>query len=191
MIFDRKKLEDLKKSQQLKLRAKAFFKDSIEPFKEITSVLDRWEVQYILFGPNIPDRAIVPYLLDLTKASTLLDDAHIQGTQETERLGKLFEQYPSVHPLRYVPPVPKIQGEASLLKARDSLPLDDQEVYLYYLRYAFVLKLSWKELMSVPEDELFNFWHADTVLFPEQLDWLISYSLEEEWYAGRLVNSNY
>ncbi|WP_159076395.1 hypothetical protein [Flagellimonas amoyensis] len=191
MIFDRKKLEDLKKNQQLKLRAKAFFKDSIEPFKEITSVLDRWEVQYILSGLYIPDRAIVPYLLDLTKVSSLMCDAHFQGTQETERLGKLFEQYPSVHPLRYVPPIPMIQGEASLQKAGDSLSLDEQDVYLYYLRYACVLKLSWKELISIPEDELFNFWHADTVLFPEQLDWLISYSLEEEWYAGRPVNSNY
>lgn len=64
-----------------------------------------------------------------------------------------------------------------------------QEVYLYYMRYAILLQVNLHHLSRVASEELFNFYHGDAIIFAENLDWLIAYSLEDEWRAG-WKNSN-
>lgn len=46
MIFNNEKIEQLKKSLQLKQKAKAFFEASIQPFAAITTALQNSEIDY-------------------------------------------------------------------------------------------------------------------------------------------------
>lgn len=73
--------------------------------------------------------------------------------------------------------------ESGLKTAVESLALENQTVYMYYLQYAPLLQLQLYDLLPVDNENLFNFWHGDVVIFPENHSWLISYSLEEDWYG--------
>lgn len=187
MIYKNDKLEALLEKQRLKMGAKAFFRESMEPFLEITEVLEQAQIPYALCGLNLPDRAFLPYLTEIVEGSAALDIAHLKGREGIEELTGVFERFPSTHLLRYVPPLPRLIQEDALKEAANRLSLQGQEVYMYYLRYAFVLRLQWNDLGSVDLDGLFNLWQGDVVIFPKRVDWLVAYSLEEEWYAGRLV----
>ncbi|HET8809753.1 MAG TPA: hypothetical protein VFM65_05750 [Flavobacteriaceae bacterium] len=184
----KEKLKQLKTALQHKLKAEAFVENSIQPFTEILVLLEQRKIAYALCDLIIPDKTLLlPHLSEALKEPVfqpLL--AHAGNTDAAKNLHNLFERYPSTNALRYVPPVQKLKVPSILKDAIDFLELQNQPVSIYYLRYAPLLKVQLYDLVFDDEDKLFNFWHGDVVIFPENLNWLIAFSLEEEWYAGRL-----
>ena len=119
---------------------------------------------------------------------------HLEELGLEEQMDKLYDRYPSINHLRYVPSLPKFAdyGAASSEKIRDglqkaaaSLGLSNQRVFLSHLRYAPVIEVSLFDILEHDHKGLFNLWHGDAVIFPSDLSWLMAFTLEEEWYAGK------
>lgn len=101
-------------------------------------------------------------------------------------VSRLLDKFPNTHPLRYAPDLPQFETSAyPVTQLSEVLNLEDQSVNLFYFRYAVLFKLSLSDFSLIDSSLLFNWWDGDAIIFPDTLDWLISYSLEEQWYAGR------
>jgi len=172
---------------QLKQRAKAFFEASIQPFTTITTALQNSGIDYAVCGCIIRPKALLPYFYEIPAAAELF---HTGNRDTIKLLDQLFKLYPTANALRYVPSLPKMDAGATLKDAVDFLGLDNQPVYVYYLRYAPVLQLQLYRLLSANAGDLFNRQQGDVVIFPTDLSWLIAYALETEWYAGRYAETN-
>lgn len=188
----KERLEQLRTHLNIKLKAKDFLEKELSPFTEIFNFLNQSKVTYTLVDLLGYQQEWAPYFQEELKKppyDQLNDDISKLKTQDL--LSRLFDLYPSVNELRYVPSVDKVIITAStpgagLKKAVDTLSLENQLVYVYYLRYAPLLKIQLHDLVQLGHEELFNFWFGDVVIFPQTHSWLIAFSLEEEWYAGRL-----
>lgn len=181
-------LEQRRRQLQIRQEAQAFVQSDVEPALELLEMLRNKGVNYkIVQMLHVKDdwKETVADTLNRSPYTTYgFEAAHLQEQRLSTLLDALFEQYPSTNNFRYVPDLGKSMWQG-LQQVLNELGLADQKVYLYYLSYAFVLELSLSDLARHANVDVFNFWHGDTVIFSEDLSWLIAYSLEEEWYAVR------
>ncbi|MDN3725096.1 hypothetical protein QRD02_11935 [Aequorivita sp. SDUM287046] len=184
------RLQILKLKLQMRLEAEDFLKTQVLPFNEILETLQRANIEYTMVDLVGIKEEWAPHLKDAL--SKIPDHPYTMAWGESmafNQLPVLFDQYPSINPLRYVPPLKPIgsieSASDALTKAITRLGLRDEDVYLHYLNFAPLLKLKMADLAEKASEELFNLWYGDVVIFPEDLSWLVSHSLEEEWYAGR------
>src|SRR5690606_10830660 len=179
------RLAALQNRLQQKLQAKAFFTEKVAPCAELFEAFQSAEVPFQVVACIGFQEEWQPHL----KTEQPLFEIDWKRNQPLEQLlNQLFEEYPSENSFRYVPPYEKTtvgKEENPLKKATELLQLPNQEVLVYWLRYAVVVQLHLYDLPKLPEDTVFTFWHGDVVIFPQDLNWLIAYSLEEEWYAGK------
>lgn len=182
------RLAHLKTRLQQKLQAQTFFEDKIAPFAELFSVFGKSGVGFQVAAWVGLKEEWHPHLV--AKMQELPYGFKMEGNNKSvELLDDLFVQYPSLNALRYVPPIEKMEIETSenpLRKIMEHLQLEDTEVYVYFLRYAPLLQMKLYDIFRINQDEMFNFWLGDVVIFPKDKAWLIAYSLEEEWYAALL-----
>jgi len=179
------RLADLQSRLQQKLQAKAFFTEKVAPCAELFEAFRSAEVPFQVVA-CIGFQEEWQSHLETEQPAFEIDWKRNEPLEQL--LNQLFEEYPSENSLRYVPPFEKItvgEQENPLKKATELLQLPNQEVLVYWLRYAVVVQLHLFDLQKLPEDTVFTFWHGDVVIFPQDLNWLIVYSLEEEWYAGK------
>jgi hypothetical protein len=105
----------------------------------------------------------------------------VPQSNDNALISELLDCYPSTNPFRYVPDFPLMPYDTSLCSIRETLDPGSEMVYFFYFSYPFILQLPLSHLKQVDEAELFNFRHEDVVIFPKDMEWLIAYSLEEEW----------
>lgn len=176
----------LKKRLQQKLQAQTFFTEDVSACVELLTAFQEAGINYKIAGWVNVKQELRSYLVpEFEKLGFALDDDN--NLVVADILDQVFETYPSIHSFRYVPPVPELNSleqRDALFEAMEYLNLQDQEVQVYWLRYAVVLKLNLLDLLKLPADSVFTGWHGDAVIFPENLRWLIAYSLEDLWYAG-------
>tara|TARA_R110002020_G_scaffold218232_12_gene426061 strand:+ start:712 stop:1302 length:591 start_codon:yes stop_codon:yes gene_type:complete len=192
MNHKKERLEQLRAQLQTKLKAKEFLENQISPFLEIQNHLRHKEVAFTILDLLGFQEEWLPYLEEELLESyfpALPDD--LGQSKAVKLVHTLFDKYPTTNEFRYEPNFEKInlvstQEVSGLKQTVKSLGLENQTVYLYYLQYTPLVQLELYDLFLVDNEDLFNFWFGDVVIFPENHSWLISYSLEEDWYAGRL-----
>lgn len=173
----------LKKRKKDELEAIEFAGKSVKPFLEI---LDEFRVANVRMEQSfmiIPQTEWLPVLqnLFLQEPYNQYDLSSMEKKNDFPLLNLLFEKYPSQNPFRYVPEFHKLAEEFRFKDIVQHFQLKDKSVYFCYLPYAFVVRLNIAEILEADEEALFNPYHGDVVIFPEDVQWLLAYSLEEEW----------
>lgn len=184
----RKELEKQRIQLQLFHKVQEFVSGDIDPALELLNKLYESRVLYkIVTLVNIlPEWE--PHLRETLSGPqySAYRLENVPTSSENKLVKEVLNKYPTTNPIRYVPDLPQIKASISPVKEiTESLKLQDQEVYLYYFQYALIVQVSLFELSGIATESLFNWWHGDTIIFPTNTNWLIAYSLEEEWYAGR------
>ena len=189
--MNQQRKEELQQKRMLwqkQQEATEFYNSTIAPITELLHVLEAKGSHFSIAGFDGNEKELLPYFTTENKQS-LRELLNNSDEEIPKVLDLLFQKYPSVNPLRYVPNLPLL-GNATheiplLNEAIESLKLPDQEVYLYYLRYVPVLQLPLYDLLHFTNDDVFDPWHGDLVIFPKDLNWLIALTLESDWYAGK------
>ena len=193
----REALEGRRRKLQLRLAAEAFVASALQPYVDVLDYLNQHDVDFEIIQLMYTTQEWKPYVQATLQSSIYSRygflPAHGEERGLHEKLDKLYDRYPSTNSLRYVPSLPKIADYSSmppeysrdgLQQARASLGLPAQRVFLNYLSYAPLIEVSLSDILEHDQEELFNFWHGDVLIFPADLSWLIAFTLEEEWYAG-------
>lgn len=188
-------LNEKRKLLQQQLQFKEFFSQYIAPFSEVLESLNLLKINYqVVLARCIPKEyqhlLIEQFNVGEFKKYNL---SEIEITSEDEILERLFKIFPNKHALRYLPDFESIKidfdhPKTILNNIIHSEHLTEQQVYLCYLGFGFVLQIDFQDLSDKVSDDIFNTWHGDTVIFPKNQEWLIAYSLENEWRFGRKSN---
>lgn len=188
-------LNEKRKLLQQQLQFKEFFSQYIAPFSEVLESLNLLKINYqVVLARCIPKEyqhlLIEQFNLGEFKKYNL---SEIEITSEDEILERLFKIFPNKHALRYLLDFESIKIDFDYPKTIlnniiHSEHLTEQQVYLCYLGFGFVLQIDFQDLSDKVSDDIFNTWHGDTVIFPKNQEWLIAYSLENEWRFGRKSN---
>ncbi len=184
----RKELEERRTNKQLFHKLQEFVSTDIAPALELLNHLQESGSAYkIVRLVNIP-REWEPHLFEILSSPkyAAYRFESIPTSFENKLVMEVLDSYPTTNPFRYVPDLPRFENSNSSVKQiAETLMLEDQEVYLYYFSYALIIQVSLFELLNINTELLFNWWDGDTIIFPSDKKWLIAYSLEEEWYAGK------
>lgn len=188
-------LNEKRKLLQQQLQFKEFFSQYIAPFSEVLESLNLLKINYqVVLARCIPKEyqhlLIEQFNLGEFKKYNL---SEIEITSEDEILERLFKIFPNKHALRYLLDFESIKIDFDYPKTIlnniiHSEHLTEQQVYLCYLGFGFVLQIDFQDLSDKVSDDIFNTWHGDTVIFPKNQEWMIAYSLENEWRFGRKSN---
>ena len=182
----RSELESRRILLQQQQQAIDFVESRVRPFVEILQNLQHNKVPFsiveifnILPGWKLP---LAKLLSQHPFASFGLDK--VCWVNENAWIHHLLDRYPSHNPFRYVPGLP-LMAEASLSSITENNDATTGSAYLAYFTYPFVLQIELARLRQADEAVLFTGWHGDAVIFPKNMEWLIAYSLEEEWRFGK------
>lgn len=182
----RKALESRRESLQIKLQVREWVSQQFRPFCEILEELDDNAIDYNIHQlvniPPIWERLLKDELTALS--SDVCRKSSFSFCENNPLISRLLEVFPSSNPFRYVPDLSRFEP-GTLIEIREDLQIADQTVFLFYFNYGAVLTLRLFDLLNAENDTLFNVEHGDAVIFPVDYSWLIAFSIEEEWYAGR------
>ena len=64
----------------------------------------------------------------------------------------------------------------------DDLNLYNEKAFIYFFNYLPIIESNIKDLLTLDLSEIFTFYHGDALIYPKDLDWLIVYGLEDEWF---------
>jgi len=192
----RKELEERRRQLQIRRAAEAFLASALQPYVDILDYLSKHDVDFeiiqLMYVKSDWKSHIQTMLQRVPYVDCGFHAGHLEELGLEEQMDQLYDRYPSINSLRYVPCLPKFAdyGTAPPEKIRDglqkaaaSLGLSSQKVFLYYLRYTPVIEVSLFDILVHDHEDLFNFWHGDVMIFPSDLTWLMAFTLEEEWYA--------
>lgn len=182
----RKALEERRQELRTRLLVKEWVLHQFDPFCEVLNELDRNSIVYDIHQlVNIP-RSWEPLLREelATASHNAYRNSNFSFCEHYPLINRLLEVFPGTNPFRYVPDLPKYEVDTVKELCRN-FRFKDQIVYLFYFSYGVVLTLRLFDLFNAENDSLFNLAHGDTVIFPADYSWLIAFSIEEEWYAGR------
>lgn len=187
---EKQRLAAKKNQIQLRIRVNEFIDSHLLPWLEMYEIVVENNIDHQLVQlSNITNEEISfwekrmatepfgKFNLDLQKLN--IDD-------EKNIVSKLYATFPSTYPLRYMPSdtVPVLAYEnAGKIIAHFALQLEvdlEEEVLLFYLYYAPVLKLKLKDIIA-HADLLYDFPTEDILIASPNFDWLIFRSMEEEW----------
>jgi hypothetical protein len=96
-----------------------------------------------------------------------------------------YSRYPSTLPLRYLPSSEIVQTETSdtttILKTMiNENGLNNQDVYLFYIRMSPVIKMELYDIFALSTQEILPD-HEDVAIMALDGSWLIYKSIEQEW----------
>lgn len=187
----RKKLEEKKANLQLQIQLNEFIQDRINPFIEILEILIALQIKHQVVKLRcIPQKFHQPLKVFIENNPIAKHlPADITITSEDSEIEEILVQYPSANPFRYVSDSPTIgygnlpnEILSELLEAQH---LGEEKVFICWLTYAFLVEINLQELSERANTDLFNFWYSDALIFPKDNNWLISFSLEDEWRFKR------
>lgn len=188
-------LNEKRKLLQQQLQFKEFFSQYIAPFSEVLESLNLLKINYQVVLARCIPKEYQHLLIEQFNGGEFkkYNLSEIEITSEDEILERLFKIFPNKHALRYLPDFESIKIDFDYPKTIlnniiHSEHLTEQQVYLCYLGFGFVLQIDFQDLSDKVSDDIFNTWHGDTVIFPKNQEWLIAYSLENEWRFGRKSN---
>lgn len=181
----------VKKNQiQLRIRVNEFIDSHLLPWLEIYEIVVENNIDHELVQlANITDEEISfwekrmatepfnKFNLDLQKLNT---------DNEKNIVSKLYATFPSTYPLRFMPndTVPLLVSDKVgeiIADFKQQLNINlEEEVFLFYLYYAPVLKLKLRDIIT-HADLLYDFPMEDILIASPNFDWLIFRSMEEEW----------
>lgn len=192
-------LEQRRQQLQTKLQAETYIVQDLAPALEVLDYLRQHDIAYRIAGlVSIPEKYhsyieqafTQPQYSDYDFPISALDSPELKASLQT-----INDRFPSTNSFRYVPELPRYADYRALphestqrnglQKAVQALELPDQPVFLHYLRYPLVIEVSLHNLAHHDNDDLFNFWHGDAFIFTSDIEWLIAFTLEDEWYGGR------
>lgn len=185
-------LQQKKQQLQLQIQFKAFLESFITPFIAILENFSEHKINHrVVLARCIPQE--FKALLSVEFTTNKFEKyklSKIKISTEDAEIEHLLESFPNTHPLRYVPDLPIVEQEndrpTTILKSIiNSAGLPKQQVYVCYMNFGFLLKVDLHDLSEKATDDLFNIWLGDAVVFPKNQEWLIAYSLENEWRFGR------
>lgn len=172
---------------QLRIRFNEFVTYCITPFLEILEELQNAEIEYRILSLRCIPEEFHELLCDYLKTEALskYQLAKVMIKSEDSEVATVLEKYPSANPFRYVLDVAVVgygnQPDEVLQELVETHQITNEKVYVCWLNYAFLIELDLEDLAAKANNELFTPWHHDVLLFPKNYDWLIVYSLEDEW----------
>lgn len=188
---DRKaQLKERQQQANQKIRVKDFLATAVDPALELMYLLPDTALQ-----PN-ELLYIRPEWREILK-STLSGPpysgfrfADVLLLPDNGRLSGVFEVFGDILQLRYVPDIPVFlnsfdEKDHAIERMSAHLACEDEHVFLHHLRYAVIWKIRLSDLIKMDHEILFNSYNGDAVIFAESNSWLMSYSVEDQWYAGR------
>lgn len=196
----RSALEQRRKHLQIKIQAEAYIIRHIKSARELFDDLHQKQVSYKIIGLiNTPVdylEEVIRTICQPTYRTYGFHEKHINNKALEKQLDVLYEKHPSIHPFRYMPELikyadyyrdllPEGTFRDGLRKTVEAVGLIEQKVYLYYLQYTLVLEVSLASICANDHEDIFNTWHGEVMIFDHQADWLITFTLEEEWLGGR------
>lgn len=186
LLLRRKQLQD-------RLGTGEFVKTTLEPYLEILVFFRQhnitYEIKSIVLGN--PDWTV--YLPEFFSHDPYLDYGfhvkQIENQAVRHLLDIWYDRFPSLNSFRYVPNLPRLDrfNKETVQCFLSSIGSDielEQLVYLYHMQYNAVIELEFSSLVLQDTEELFQGFHGDVVIFPRSVDWILAFSLEEEWFAG-------
>lgn len=187
----RQVLQQKKEQLQRRIAFEAFLGESVIPFMEVLDTLQNLKISFKVVLLRCIPMEFKDLLLERFRTETFVkyNLSDIEISTDDIWIEQLLDSYPNMHPLRYVPDFPLVGSRVDvpsmvLSEILDTHHLASQNVYLCYLKYAFLLEINLQALAQNVDEEVFNIWQGDAVIFPKDLSWLIAYSLEEEWRFG-------
>lgn len=185
----RKELEIRRSKLQEKIEVASFVEKYIHPFVEILQVLKDRQMDFrIATFTNIPSEW--NNLLDNTLSENpyaLYELNKISRASGNPVIHQLLDHYPGQNAFRYVPDLPLLPPGIGVESFYEIIPSQNDWVYLYYFAYPLLLELYLPDIKKADIEDLFNLWHGDAIIFPKNYEWLLAYSLEEEWRYGKKV----
>ena len=195
----RQLLAQRREQLQNKLEAEQHINSYLEPALEVLDYYKQQAIDYRIVALLSVPQAYQPHVAQCIQEQPYQQYGFavdkLQATGSEKLLGQLWEKFPSTNEFRYVPDLPRFadyRGAApaetqrdGLQRAVQKLALSEQSVYLYYLHYGLLLEVQLGQIGRHDTEELFNTWHGDVLLFSETTDWLIAFTMEDEWYGGK------
>lgn len=188
----RLELESRRFVMQLLLRLKEFVTRDIDPFLELMNDLNKRRITYqiVELVGVLPEWS--SYLKVLFSKSPYKNYGFLKVQFEFEKthslVAEFHNKYPSTHIFQYKPNVPQISSLSNTQETFNhiltNMHLVDQKVYVYYFKYAVVVEIFLHQLLKADGDILFNTWRGDVVIFSSNFDWVIAYTIADNWYAG-------
>lgn len=190
-----KRLHNKRDELQLRIRLGEFINAYILPFAAILEELIQLKINFEVVESRCIPLEFHEHLAEPLQKEPLSVHAlaNLPFNSADPKIDSLMEQFPSVLSLRYQPDLPVFDIDPSnddfaLKQLIQKMRLNDTEVFLCYLNMPFVIKTNLTELAERANDEIFNTWQGDAVIFPNNSNWLIAYSLEEEWRYSTLLH---
>lgn len=197
----RKILEKRRKQLQTKIEAEEYIERHIHPTRDLFEALTKLNLTYYIAGLVYTPMPYLPYVEQEIAKQAYLDygfhKEHMQSASVETILEILDRQYPTTNSICYVPALTAYANYYSaapnqlirdgLKKARKALALLEQEVYVYYMQYGLVLRVSLDAICLHDHEDLFSTWTGEVLIFSEATDWLITFTLEEEWLGGKIA----
>ena len=195
----RKFLLQRREQLQNKLEAEEHINSYLEPALEVLDYCRQQAIGYRIVALLSVPQAYRPHVAQCIQEQPYKEYGfaadNLHAVDGNKLLEQLWEKFPSTNEFRYVPDLPcfaDYRGVApaetqrdGLQRAVQELALPEQNVYLCYLRYGLLLEVQLEQISRYDTEELFNTWHGDTLLFAEPADWLIAFTMEDEWYGGK------
>lgn len=182
------RLDALKAEQQCKQKA-AYFNDLY--IGRALEVLEQFKVGKVackLIHIGDLETLYLPCLEPLLGQYTewRLDLTHFEVEKNLPIVGEMFDRYPGTLPLRYQPDLPDIAKECSdgLRQSAEYLGLEEGTVYMVFLSYLILFEISLTDLLLLENPEIFEAPGEDICIFPKDYSWLITCTIEEDWFAG-------
>ena len=181
---------ELKRIIQNKLRIKHSIETELNPFLEIISFLNQYEIEYQLKNINVFDAEEILLLkefLQEEKYAFLGIDFFDRIDNLANKPETILDLYPSTNDFRYVPTINKIATDLENIsldfnRIVDDLNLYNEKAFIYFFNYLPIIESNIKDLLTLDLSEIFTFYHGDALIYPKDLDWLIVYGLEDEWF---------
>jgi hypothetical protein len=147
-----------------------------------------WSLQYLAFARGDKYSFWLEELQTQPWKAFSFNDAAILDQDHPYIHNRIFIDYPSVHPLRYLPELahnadPAYTASQAMQWASGFIYTEEQPVYLFFARFPPVIILSLSSVIRLADSELL-LPGEDVCITPMNFDWLIFRSLEDQWRFG-------
>lgn len=196
----REKLLEVRRQLQIKLKAEDYIQRTLQASLEVLNYFKKQEMAYFLPSYLFIPEAYTSYVqarLSQTPFTDLQANSFNINPPDLEAIVKsVLDHFPSKNNFHYVPDLMKYAAYRSgnqdamlrdgLEQAIQALALPNQAVYVYWMQYGLLLQVELEIVQAHDQEDLFNTWNGDVLIFSTAADWLISFNMEDIWYGGRL-----
>ncbi len=169
-----KKMEtfyDEKSVRQLRLSTDCYIREQLMPCLDILEELHHQQISFRIVRLSIPDTADKKTVANLFQKP--LFTRYGFGRIDSDGMTPSFAGYKEQNTEK--------EGKDLLLYISSFLHKNDSAIKLEYKKYGCTVQISLQQLVERYSAELFNQWHGEIFLVPQDQSWLVKYSSEESW----------